>query len=36
MTEKKKGLAVQGENRVDEVALFNHVSAIIENRKFRA
>jgi predicted nuclease of restriction endonuclease-like (RecB) superfamily len=36
MSEKKKDLSVKGETQVDETALFNYVSAIIENRKFRA
>ena len=36
MAKKKQELAVQDDNRIDETALFKHVSAIIENRKFRA
>jgi predicted nuclease of restriction endonuclease-like (RecB) superfamily len=36
MNKKKNELAVQAEAKIDETALYNHVSAIIENRKFRA
>jgi len=36
MGNKKKDLAVQGEKQIDEVALFERVSSIIENRKYRA
>ena len=36
MSEKKNTLVTQGEIKIDEVALFERVSAIIENRKYRA
>jgi len=36
MSKSKKELTVQGETQIDETALFEYVSAIIENRKFRA
>jgi len=36
MNEKKKELAVQDQSQLDEMALFEHVSAIIESRKLRA
>jgi len=36
MSKTKKELAVKGESQIDEIALFNYVSTIIENRKFRA
>jgi len=36
MSKTKKELAVKGETQIDEIALLNYVSAIIENRKFRA
>jgi predicted nuclease of restriction endonuclease-like (RecB) superfamily len=36
MDKKKNELAVQSENQIDETALFEHVSAIIESRKSRA
>jgi predicted nuclease of restriction endonuclease-like (RecB) superfamily len=35
MSKKKNELVIQGETRIDEAALFERVSAIIENRKFR-
>jgi len=34
--EKSTDLAVQNTALIDEAAIFNRVSAIIENRKFRA
>ena len=36
MDNKKKDLAVQGEKQIDEITLFERVSSIIENRKYRA
>jgi len=36
INEKKHEVAMQGEKRIDEVALFEFVSKIIENRKYRA
>ena len=36
MAKKKNELIPQGEVKIDEAALFQHVSAIIENRKRRA
>ena len=36
MSKAKRELAVQIENKIDGTALFERVSAIIENRKFRA
>ena len=36
MTKKKQELSVQGEMKIDELALFQHISEIIENRKTRA
>ena len=36
MAKKKQELAVQGNNQIDETALYKHISAIIENRKTRA
>ena len=35
MAKKKNELAVQGADAIDETALFERVSAIIENRKQR-
>jgi len=36
MDKKKQKLLVQGEKQIDEIALFERVSSIIENRKHRA
>jgi predicted nuclease of restriction endonuclease-like (RecB) superfamily len=36
MSKDKKEIAVQGENPIDKISLFNYISSIIENRKFRA
>ena len=36
MSKEKNTLALQDETAINEVALFERVSAIIENRKFRA
>ena len=36
MNKKKNELAIHDEKQIDEAALFERVSAIIENRKFRA
>ena len=36
MGKKKQELALQGEMQIDEAALFQHISEIIENRKARA
>jgi predicted nuclease of restriction endonuclease-like (RecB) superfamily len=36
MSKREDSLAIQGADQIDETLFFNHVSAIIENRKFRA
>ena len=36
MSKKKQELTVQGETGIDEILLYERVSAIIENRKLRA
>jgi len=36
MSKKKQELAIQGDIQVDEMALFQHISEIIEKRKARA
>jgi len=36
MSKKKQEIAMQGETQIDETALFQHISDIIENRKARA
>ena len=36
MAKKKQELVAQSDDQIDGTALFKHVSAIIENRKFRA
>ncbi|MCL1918709.1 MAG: DUF1016 N-terminal domain-containing protein [Peptococcaceae bacterium] len=36
MSKKKQELTVPTENQIDEAILFEHISSIIENRKFRA
>ena len=36
MSKKKDELAIHKQNQIDETALFNHVSSIIENRIYRA
>ena len=36
MEKKKQDIAVQGDRKIDEMELFEHISLIIENRKFRA
>ena len=36
MSKMEESIAILGVNQIDETAFFNHVSAIIENRKFRA